>query len=50
VASADASGVTGTPTFFINGRRYTGAYDIDTLTGVVQAARDRARAPAPAAA
>jgi len=50
VASADASGVTGTPTFFINGRRYTGAYDIDTLTGVVQAARDRARALAPAAA
>jgi Na+/H+ antiporter NhaA len=50
VASADASGVTGTPTFFINGRRYTGAYDIDTLTSVVRAARNRARAPAPAAA
>jgi len=44
VATADASGVTGTPTFFINGRRYTGAYDIDTLTSVVQAALARARA------
>jgi Na+/H+ antiporter NhaA len=50
VASADASGVTGTPTFFINGRRYTGAYDIDTLTAVVRGARNRARALAPAAA
>ena len=28
VASADASGVAGTPTFFINGRRHHGAYDI----------------------
>jgi Na+/H+ antiporter NhaA len=42
VASADASGVTGTPSFFINGRRYTGAYDVDTLTRVVRAARNRA--------
>jgi Na+/H+ antiporter NhaA len=42
VTSADASGVTGTPSFFINGRRYTGAYDIDTLTSVVKAARARA--------
>ena len=32
VASADASGVAGTPTFFINGRRHQGAYDIETLT------------------
>ena len=30
VASADASGVAGTPTFFINGRRHQGAYDIAT--------------------
>jgi Na+/H+ antiporter NhaA len=43
VASADASGVTGTPSFFINGRRYTGAYDIETLTRVVRAARARAQ-------
>jgi Na+/H+ antiporter NhaA len=44
VASADSSGVTGTPSFFINGRRYTGAYDIDTLTRIVKAAVSRARA------
>jgi Na+/H+ antiporter NhaA len=43
VTSADASGVSGTPSFFINGRRYQGAYDIDTLTAAVQAARRRAR-------
>ncbi len=42
VASADASGVSGTPSFFINGRRYQGAYDIDTLTAVVRTARGRA--------
>jgi protein-disulfide isomerase len=42
VASADASGVSGTPTFFINGRRHHGAYDIDTLAAAVRAAR-RAR-------
>jgi protein-disulfide isomerase len=49
VASADASGVSGTPTFFINGRRHYGAYDIDTLTTAAQAARQRARARATAA-
>jgi Na+/H+ antiporter NhaA len=43
VASADSSGVSGTPTFFVNGRRHQGAYDIDTLTSVVRAARRRAR-------
>jgi Na+/H+ antiporter NhaA len=43
VASADASGVSGTPTFFINGRRHYGAYDIETLTGAVRAARQRAQ-------
>jgi Na+/H+ antiporter NhaA len=43
VASADASGVSGTPTFFINGRRHQGAYDIDTLSAAVKAARSRAR-------
>jgi Na+/H+ antiporter NhaA len=42
VASADASGVSGTPTFFINGRRHYGAYDIDTLAAAVRAARRRA--------
>ena len=42
VASADESGVSGTPTFFINGRRHYGTYDIDTLTAAVSAARNRA--------
>jgi Na+/H+ antiporter NhaA len=43
VASADASGVAGTPSFFINGRRYQGAYDVDTLSREVRRARDRVR-------
>jgi protein-disulfide isomerase len=42
VASADASGVAGTPTFFINGRRHQGAYDIETLTNAVTRARSTA--------
>jgi Na+/H+ antiporter NhaA len=41
VASADASGVAGTPTFFVNGRRHYGAYDVDTLTAAVKAAQRR---------
>jgi Na+/H+ antiporter NhaA len=44
VASADESGVAGTPGFFINGRRHRGAYDVETLTRLVRAARSRARA------
>jgi Na+/H+ antiporter NhaA len=48
VASADESGVSGTPTFFINGRRHYGAYDVDTLTAAVTAARGRARLAAKA--
>jgi Na+/H+ antiporter NhaA len=43
VASADASGVAGTPSFFINGRRHQGAYDVDTLSGAVRMARARAQ-------
>jgi Na+/H+ antiporter NhaA len=39
VAGADASGVSGTPSFFINGRRQHGVYDVDTLTAAVRAAR-----------
>jgi protein-disulfide isomerase len=31
--------VSGTPTFFINGRRHHGAYDVETLTAAVKAAR-----------
>jgi protein-disulfide isomerase len=44
VASADASGVAGTPAFFINGKRHNGAYDVDILSREVRAARARARA------
>ncbi|WP_435826834.1 Na+/H+ antiporter NhaA [Micromonospora chersina] len=43
IDSADDSGVSGTPTFFINGRRHYGAYDITTLTAAVRMARARAR-------
>ena len=43
VSSADESGVSGTPTFFINGRRHYGVYDIDTLKDAVSAAKTRAR-------
>jgi Na+/H+ antiporter NhaA/protein-disulfide isomerase len=42
VDSADRSDVSGTPTFFINGRRHYGAYDVDTLSAEVRAARARA--------
>ncbi len=42
VDSADLSGVSGTPTFFINGRRHYGAYDIATLKQAVKTARVRA--------
>jgi Na+/H+ antiporter NhaA len=50
VASADASGVAGTPSFFVNGARYEGAYDVDTLSRVVRNARNRARASSLASA
>ncbi len=48
VASADESGVSGTPTFFINGRRHYGAYDIATLSAAVKTARGRAQLAAKA--
>jgi protein-disulfide isomerase len=41
VDSADLSGVAGTPTFFINGRRHPGAYDIATLAAAVREAGAR---------
>jgi Na+/H+ antiporter NhaA len=41
VDSADLSGVSGTPTFFINGRRHNGAYDLPTLSAEVRVARAR---------
>jgi Na+/H+ antiporter NhaA len=42
VDSADLSGVSGTPTFFINSRRQHGAYDIASLSAAVRAAGARA--------
>jgi Na+/H+ antiporter NhaA len=42
VESADLSGVSGTPTFFINGQRHYGAFDLATLTAAIQTARERA--------
>ena len=42
VDSADLSSVSGTPTFFVNGRRHYGAYDIETLSAAVRAAGARA--------
>jgi protein-disulfide isomerase len=44
VDSADLSGVSGTPTFFLNGRRHYGAYDIGTLSAAVRVAGARATA------
>ncbi|TMM38077.1 MAG: Na+/H+ antiporter NhaA [Actinobacteria bacterium] len=41
VDSADLSAVSGTPTFFINGQRHQGAYDIATLSAAVRAAKAR---------
>jgi Na+:H+ antiporter, NhaA family len=42
IDSADLSGVSGTPTFFINSRRQHGAYDIGSLSAAVRAAGARA--------
>ena len=42
VDGADLSNVSGTPTFFVNGLRHQGAYDLQTLKGAVQIARARA--------
>jgi Na+/H+ antiporter NhaA len=47
VDSADLSGVSGTPTFFVNGRRHQGAYDVETLSAAVSAAKARAVLAAP---
>ncbi|SNT01738.1 Na+/H+ antiporter NhaA [Geodermatophilus saharensis] len=37
VESAEASGVEGTPTFFVGGRRHTGPYDADSLAAALLA-------------
>jgi Na+/H+ antiporter NhaA len=42
VESADLSGVSGTPTFFINGHRHQDAYDVETLSKAVRLAKTRA--------
>ena len=47
VDSADLSGVSGTPTFFINGRRHYGSYDITALTDAVRAAKAAAASARP---
>jgi Na+/H+ antiporter NhaA len=39
VNTADLGSVSGTPTFFINGQRHHGAYDIDSLEDAVRTAR-----------
>ena len=41
VDSADLSGVSGTPTFFVNGTRHYGAYDIHSLKAAIKTARAR---------
>ena len=43
VEGADLSGVTGTPTFFINGRRHYGPYDIASLTAAIRTAEAHGR-------
>jgi protein-disulfide isomerase len=48
VQSADQSGVAGTPTFFVNGRRHLGAYDEATLTELVRGSLPSSGAPKPA--
>ena len=35
VESANDSGVAGTPTFFIKGRRHEGAYDLESLRAAI---------------
>jgi protein-disulfide isomerase len=42
VESADLSGVAGTPSFFVNGQRQMGAYDLATLSRAVRTARAQA--------
>ena len=41
VDSADRSGVSGTPSFFVNGRHHEGAYDIEGLRAAAKTARVR---------
>jgi protein-disulfide isomerase len=43
VESADLSGVSGTPTFFINGQRHYGAFDLASLKAAITTARAQLR-------
>jgi Na+/H+ antiporter NhaA len=43
VESADLSNVSGTPSFFVNGKRHYGAYDIQSLSKAVKLAMARAK-------
>ena len=45
VASAEASGARGTPTFFIGDRRHTGPHDTESLAAALEASRDGSGAP-----
>jgi Na+/H+ antiporter NhaA len=45
IDSADLSGVSGTPTFFINGRRHHGAYDLTTLSAAIKFAKAQTLLP-----
>ncbi len=41
LASAEASGARGTPTFFVGGRRHVGPHDTETLATALEASRNR---------
>jgi predicted DsbA family dithiol-disulfide isomerase len=45
VASAEASGARGTPTFFVGGRRHTGPYDAQSLAAELEQSRQTAVSP-----
>jgi protein-disulfide isomerase len=47
VESAEQSEVTGTPTFFANGRRHPGAYDLNSLTALVRSALSQTKESTP---
>ncbi|GAB3302253.1 hypothetical protein GCM10027451_06330 [Geodermatophilus aquaeductus] len=47
VDSAEASGVEGTPTFFVHGRRHTGPHDADSLAAALLAGTDAGPLPVP---
>jgi protein-disulfide isomerase len=49
VESADISGATGTPTFFINGQRHYGAYDQESLKAAISTVRTQLHATKSAA-